>query len=252
VWDKFKSNFPGSQFVKRLGLDSDLGDAFPAPHSVLPAQPATQWHNACEAYRHDLKTQKIQKMQLQPAGSLNFGAVHAAVAQTFWERRGEFTQQYAKRVMCVESAAGLQAVFSPSQRLVQVRISGAAQIPKSTAVELHGRIMPSTAKLLEGEAARDFQTLPLALLLWHFGQTALQALEMMPSLDSIALHLQRFPGLEPQTLLLRHLRLIHALSREDLNFEALLPLLDAADRPFVCPDLTSLYLTGALALKRRK
>jgi hypothetical protein len=60
--------------------------------------------------------------------------------------------------------------------------------------------------------------------------------------------LRRFPKVEPDILQLRHLRLMHALSRQRISFDDLLPLLQAADRDLVCPDLAALYLTGVLQL----
>ncbi len=211
-----------------------------------PSSNEAAWLAACEAY-HQYKL--MHKLPSLPAAFANFGLLHIAVTEALWDRRGEIAQKKTKPVMHVVSSAGLVAAFSPAQRMVQLRDSGTALDRMDRLSGLIVRSMPASAKLLEGEAAKEFSEVPLILLLWHFGQAAEHALEHMPSLHKKRLFLRRFPSVEPGILQMRHLRLIHTLSRDPLSFDSLLPMMKEADRHFVCPDLTSLYLTGALQLK---
>lgn len=177
-----------------------------------------------------------------------FGALHVAVAQELFDRADELKSLGERRVVYLENAAGLLAVFSPEQQRVQIRANNTAlaQIARSSAI--HVRVMPSAAGLLDRAATQGFKTWPLMALYWHLGQAALSAIDMMPTLTTQKLLLRRFPALEPSAVLLRQLQLMHHIGHSDASFEQLLPQLQGDVLAHVCPDLASLYLTGTLRI----
>ena len=177
-----------------------------------------------------------------------YGALHLAVAEQIYLRGDEFRALEEQRVVHIENAAGLLAVYCPGKRIVQLRAhnTALAQIARGSVLSL--RVMPGSARLLDGNSAQSFQTIPTAALFWHYGQACLAALDQLPELASQSLHVKRFPALDPSILLLRQLHLIHVLSHHGPSFEQLLPLLHEEARAFVCPDLASLHLTGSLCI----
>ncbi len=213
------------------------------PHDLSTTPPA--WQLALQAYHEWLKRNALP---VRSAAFAGFGTLHLALAEILWEQREDMLAQ-GDRIVHLSSAAGLVAVYSQAQRIVQIRTLSTALGQMADADELSLRIMPTSASLLEGAVAQAFSPVPLAALMWHYGQSAVQALDHIPALQQQMLHVRRFPALEPEALHLRHLRLIHILSRENLNFEQLLPLLPEDERLLICPDLTSLFLTGTLRLK---
>ena len=177
-----------------------------------------------------------------------FGALHVAVAQELHDRSEEWDSLGERRVVYLENASGLVAVFSPEQRMVQIRANttALAQIARSSSI--HVRVMPSAAGLLDRAAAQGFKTWPLMALYWHLGQASLSAIDRMPALAAQKLVVRRFPALEPAALLLRQLQLIHLIGQNNLSFEQLLAQLQGDGLAHVCPDLASLYLMGALRI----
>jgi hypothetical protein len=248
-WNKIRTNLPSRQAEGRGSLDSALNDTLPTPIGSVRTQPPmadAAWQKACESYLQELSS---RPQMLTCAACAGWGDFHLELAELLWDQRSTILPHEARRMIHVSNVSlGLLAVYSPEQRLVQLR-SGLSTIKRSDALEMNPRIMPASAKLLEGAVAQDFQTFPFALLMWHYGQTSALALSHMPSLQDKQLFLRRFPALAPNVLHLRHLRLIHALSREPVRLEEVCAMLPPEDRPFICPDLTSLYFTGALRIK---
>jgi hypothetical protein len=241
MWEKIRSSFPRRPALGRRALDSGLSEAFSAPPSSAmrsaPPPADAAWQKACEIYLRQLT---LHPQGPQPAACADWGELHLAVAELIWEQRSETRPNEAKRLLHISHAAlGLLAVHCPEMRLVQVRSHPSAFKLDELRAQMSVRVMPMSAKLLEGPAAQDFQTLPLTLLMWHYGQTSAVALAHMPSLSDRWLYLRRFPALAP-----------NMLSREPVRFEDLLNSLPPEERNFLCPDLTSLYFTGALLLQR--
>jgi hypothetical protein len=248
IWGKLKPSQSGQLPAEPSTLvDMGLGDTLPPAAGVGPATPESEspWRMACENYAQWLKFNMLPRSE----AFKNFGSLHVAVAEILWEQRDELRVLDALRVVHLSSSAGLVAVYSMALRSVQVRMhnTALAQVARTSGLSL--RVMPGSAGLLEGSAASDFQTHSLASLLWHYAQSAPQALEQMPRLQQKMLSIRRFPQLEPASLQLRHLRLIHLLSRESLSFETLQTSMPPDDAVWVCPDLAALYFTGALRLK---
>jgi hypothetical protein len=252
MWDNFRFNFQASQAFGKSALESGLGNTLPAPLSTaMPtglASADTAWQEACEVYLRVLTQHTLSK---PAADASEWTDLHLVVAELIWDQRSQLQPDEAHRLMHISHpSVGLLAVYSPEQRLVQVRRGAPAAQLRGDDVDMNVRLMPASAKLLEGKAAYDFQTLSVTLLMWHYGQSSALALSHMPSLANKWMFLRRFPALSPRRIDMRHLRLMHALSRAPVQFEGLLSTLVAEDRVFVCPDLTSLYFSGALQLKR--
>jgi hypothetical protein len=248
IWGKLKPIPLGSLPLEPsavVGLG--LGDTLPSTAGAIsvPSETASAWGLACENYAHWLKFNVMPRSK----AFKNFGSLHVAVAEVLWDQRDELRALDAPRVVHLSSSAGLVAVYSMALRSVQVRMHNTALAQLARVSGLSLRIMPGSAGLLEGSTANDFQAHSLASLLWHYAQSAPQALAQMPRLRQQMLSIRRFPQLEPASLQLRHLRLIHRLSRESLRFEALQISLPPEDAALICPDLAALYFTGALRLK---
>ncbi len=253
MWDKVRSS------INSLSIPS--GGAFSLPRVNISApsaqkdlpegaaftrqSTASEWQHACKSY---LALAPHQRTQPTPAAFAGYGSMHLALAELILERRHDITAQGSRRIFHIEHHAHLVAVFDAAKRRIQLRHPASASENSVDAYSLSLRALPATAQWIEGPAARDFHVLPLASLLWYFGQTARQAIEDMPCLHAQLLHVERFPHLEPDALQLRHLQLIHALGQRSMNFEELLLVLPKASRPFICPDLASLYLTGVLSI----
>jgi hypothetical protein len=215
------------------------------PSSVAPLASESQWKKSCEAYRR-------QAMQQTPddIAAKNLSRLHRAVAQTLWEHKSSVSAQEAKRLVHLTSQyLGLVAVFSPVKRLVQVKQIGLALSSEVQPEDLNLRVMPSSAVVLEGHAAQNFEHISWDWLMWQYGQYDLQSLAHMPELSRKLLFLRRFPAFEPHLLQMRHLAWMHALSRQPVYFEELQTLVSAQELPFICPDITSLYLSGALQIR---
>ncbi len=251
MWDKFKSSLP-SKLLPASQLRPDAL-AFAAPLPVKPLSLASSpWTQACHAYT---RVAHLNAPPIPTAPFASYGSLHLAVADLLLERGDELRQQSGQRIVHISSAvagagaAGLLAVYSPAQRVVQVRMQSTAMGNIVQAQQLVMRVMPASAQPLEGVAALGFETVPLAGIFWHYGQSAVQALGYVPDLQQHILRIRRFPPLEPASLLLRHLRLLHLLGQGNYSFESLLPTLSQEQLATLCPDLASLYLTGALSLK---
>lgn len=249
LWNKIRSSTPSSPAFGKSSLDSGLGDTLPPPRGSVRTQPPmvdAAWQKACESYLQELSS---RPKMLTCAACAGWNDFHLELAELLWDQRSTISPQEARRVIYVSNVSlGLLAVYSPEQRLVQLRVVSPT-LRHSGGLDMNPRIMPASAKLLEGAAAQGFQTFPFALLMWHYGQTSALALSHMPSLHDKRLFLRRFPALAPNVLHLRHLRLMHALSREPARLEDIRAMLLPEDRPLICPDLTSLYFTGALQIK---
>jgi hypothetical protein len=212
-----------------------------------PAPDASGWQAACELY-----SEQAWQAASHPRAAYfaSFGALHLAVAELLYERNDELAALGERRVVHIENSAGLLAAYSPSQRLVQLRAHTTALAQIARGSVLNVRMMPGSAGLLDGAAAQGFQTWPVAALFWHYGQASLSALDHLPRFAQQRLHAKRFPALDPSTMLLRQLHLIHVISHHEPSFEQLLPLLHEDGRAFVCPDLASLHLTGTLRISK--
>jgi hypothetical protein len=248
IWGRFKRSQPSSKpLPPSAWLDAGQSDTLPPAHGMraMPIIQDSAWSAACDSYSQWLKLNSMPRS----AAFLNFGTVHLAVAEILWEQRDELQAQGGQRVAHLSSSAGLVAVYSIAQRSVQVRQhnTALAQVARTQGLSL--RMLPGTAGLLEGEVAQDFQTHSLASLMWHYAQFAPQAMQQMPRLQEQMLSIRRFPTLSPDSLQLRHLRLIHRLSRDNIRFEALQARLYPDDAALICPDLAALYFTGVLRLK---
>jgi hypothetical protein len=247
MWDKFKSSLPSMPPSALPEMaNADVGEALPLASLGVRRARESAWSRACAAY---LQLTLQHALPKRAVPFVYFGVLHLVVAEMLWERRDEIRKEAAQRVLHFAGTAGLVAVYSPAQRKVQLREPGTALGKITGTQDLSMRIMPATARLLEGDAAQGFVDWPLAMLLWHFGQTSAQALDHMPMLQQQNLHLRRFPPLAPGSLHMRHLALMYQLSRAHLSFEQLQAVLPQEDHAYLCPDLTSLYLTGALQLK---
>jgi hypothetical protein len=215
-------------------------------NSALNNQNPRVWEQAIAQYN----APSAQRTTLPQASLFQaYGPMHLSVAELLWDQRESLKSQGSSRVIHVSSAAGLVAVFSPHQRMVQVRTPPTALSQIAHAQALSLRVMPESAGALEGQAKQGFSTTPLAALLWYWGQHETRALQAIPSLGQHMLSMRRFPNMPPSGMLERHLRLIHILSQSSLRFDRLLDALEPSDSHFVCPDLASLYMTGSLALK---
>lgn len=211
------------------------------------APDVSAWQAACELYSEQAWGAAAHPRAAYFAG---FGALHVAVAELLYERHDELAALGDRRVVHIDNAAGLLAVYSPSMRLVQLRAHNTALAQIARGSVLNVRVMPGSAGLLDGAAVQGFQTWPVAALFWHFGQASLSAMDHLPKFAQQRLYAKRFPALDPSTLLLRQLHLIHVLSHHEPSFEQLLPLLREDGRAFVCPDLASLHLTGTLRVSK--
>jgi hypothetical protein len=227
--------------------DSDMDETLPPSSAVTRGASAdgTAWLQACEKHTQWLASNTMPRSE---AFAL-FGAVHVAVADVLWEQRDDIRAQTDQRVVHLSGSAGLVAVYNIAKRSVQLRTPTTALAQLAFTNNLSLRFLPGSAGQLEGAAARDFQTIPLAMLLWNYAQSSPKAMQEIPLLHKQILTIRRFPQIEPSCLQLRQLRLIHQLSRENLRFDALLESLPLDDAELVCPDLAALYFTGALRIK---
>lgn len=252
MWDKIKSSLPGKwPATSQLSTLSAEQSALPPEGQPLPKansanSASSNWRLACDAYRQQVN---LSASPIKAAPFAAFGSLHVAVADMLHERGDEMRQQGEQRIVHIAGAAGLLAVYSPKQRLVQLRTQQTALGQLVQTHELVMRVMPASAQPLEGAAARGFQAVPLAALMWYFGQSAVRSLLYLPDLKQQILRIRRFPPLEPASLQLRHLRLIHVLSQGSYSFESLQAALSQEQIAMLCPDLASLYFTGALSLK---
>lgn len=260
VWKKIASKFPSNLLgVDLISAARDKLDPLP---TGLDGQPmpallkkfgrdtkssTSAWRQACSEYQQQLK---LKAPLPQNNFFVGFGSLHLVVADILLERMSDIAINKGQRVVHITSASGLLAVYSRHEKLVQLRCRPAAALGKMVQMhELDLRVMPRSARLLEGVAACDFEPIAWTELIWYFGQNALQALTYVPDLQSQILRVGRFPSLEPACLGLRHLHLLHVLSQNNHRFEDLLRHLSDEQLATVCPDLAALYLTGAVNLK---
>lgn len=218
-----------------------------AAQSPTDSESSGAWNKACESYQECCKHQAMPHSEVFKY----YGSLHLAVAEILWEQRDDIRSHGAHRVVHLSSATGLVAVYSMKQRSVQLRMQSTALSQVAHAGALSLRMLPSSADALKGDIAKDFQTVSLTSLLWHYAQCAPLALEQMPRLQKQWLILRQFPALSPASLQLRHLSLIHRLSRESLSFEQLQANCPPEDAVWLCPDVAALYFTGALRLEKQ-
>ncbi len=183
--------------------------------SATTDQDSSSWEQAAAQY-----SAQIAAYRAQPLAALfkSYGSIHLCVAEILWDQRESLKSQSGSRVVHVSSPAGLVAVYSPHQRIVQLRASPTALSQIAHAQTLSLRVMPESARLLEGQAQQGFSATSLAALLWHWGQSEARALQAIPSLGKYLLSMRRFPSMPPSGMLERHFRLIHILSQSRLRF----------------------------------
>lgn len=249
LWEKFKSSLPSKLLSSDQPTSGNGAFDFlqPATRRVSALHPASgAWLLACQAYQQQVN---LNPRPVNGSYFASFGMLHLTVAEIMLERRDEIYWQDGQRVVQITGVSGLLAVFCPQRKIVQVHKASVTKEQIGLPQQLAVRIMPAAAQLLEAAAAESFQTIPLAALMWHYGQNALGALDHLPDLHQRILQIRKFPKLEPTSLHLRQLQLIHAISHGNYHFESLLPELSDESRAYICPDLASLYLSGALSLK---
>lgn len=217
------------------GDEASLGE-----QATRAGGPQTHWARAMQA--HLGGQGRISSTRL-PLRFAQFDSGYAAVGELIWSIR----KQLADRVVHISGPDGLVAVMAPQSRKVLMRMDAGAFGVSA----LSWRELPVTADLPEGRAAEQFTTTTVYELLWYFGQTVREAVLHLPeSIGAAQLQLRRFPRVPPQALGLRHLVMMHAFSAGPLSFEQLWFETPGDDRGSLCADLTSFFLTGALAAAR--
>jgi hypothetical protein len=219
-----------AQYDDRLGL-SRIKNLLPASTQALMAPAALE-----------VETSPFLK---------HFGPLHLALAELIWDNRVEIREAGQRRIFHISSALGLVAVLNLSEQILQMRSSPVVASGVMQGGTLTLRLMPASASMLDTRSAQGFTHASLAALLWHYGQCEPEALKNMPKLGSQILSVRRLPPVDPSSLLLRHLNLVHSLSHQPTDFTQLVQRQDKDEAPFLCADLTSLYLTGCLSLRGR-
>jgi hypothetical protein len=181
--------------------------------------------------------------QALPTVFETFGPSHVALAQLLMsepvDRMGPSTG-----LVHILGPEDLVAVFNPLNDKVWV----APDLPVYTPEQLALQAMPVTAGLPD-MVQTHFHGTSFAQLLWYCGQTVPDTVHALPQgVGNLPLELRRFPPVDPQALEMRHLALLRLFSAGPLTFAQLLANTNPVDHPYLCLDLASLYLTGALAL----
>lgn len=239
------------------GLPSSSGGSqdpfctiFPAParlHSArsgksVPGQ-TSAWQVACDTYVNGRVSGAA--IASQPALFARWSPAHMAVAQMLW---AEHEQLHLGEVQ-IHSGDALLAVMQPARR--QVAMRAAAYQPNAPLAlrQLPTRSASRSASTELPQLGADFQVHSLYSLLWFYGQVYAAAPELLPAdMGSHLIQLRRFPLVEPAALEMRNLALIHIFSGGAISFKQLQRLVSPEHAASLCPDLASLYFTGALRL----
>ncbi len=181
--------------------------------------------------------------QVLPVVFETFGPSHVALAQLLMSEPVDRMDQ-STGLVHIHGPEDLVAVFNPLNNKVWV----APDVAVYTQEQLAVQAMPVVAGLPDRVQSHFHQT-SYAQLLWYCGQTVPETVHALPKgIDHLPIELRRFPPVDPQALEMRHLALLRLFSAGPLTFAQLLANTNAADHPYICLDLASLYLTGALAL----
>jgi hypothetical protein len=201
------------------------------------------WRSACERY-HVKRQEQAGRPDMAPHFH-EFGDTHSTLAKLIWTER----QHIHQRLVHIISPHGLLvAVLNPRNRQVLVR----RHVDRQELEGLFWRDMPSAASPLEGSSQQAFDVCTVDELMWFHGQFASDAVYLVPeTFMQAALTLRRFPYVAPQALEMRHLSLIHILSRDRMPLDRLQREVDDDDVDWLCADLASLCLCGALASQAR-
>jgi hypothetical protein len=248
--DAFSARLDSRENSYSASREDDLGskilDFGSAQKAGSGQQKKTQsaWESAVQQHMKLLPNHHVQSPIATSFQS--FGMAHLAVAELLWEQRASIFQQ--ERLVHISNASGLIAVCDPRKRIVQLRphVTAMGQLLDGSQLQL--RTMPSAASLLDTQAAQSFTAVSVPDLLWHYGQRAAHAVHSLGDLAQKSLRVRRFPPVEPAALLMRHLALIHILCQNAMPFSRLQHECDDEDAPYLCADLASLHLTGALAI----
>lgn len=248
------SSYPGLQLAasnsappaSSAGAQDPFNTIFPAPQRLRSARTGlTQsdggnaWLLACDNYLDE--RMKGAAIADQPAFFANWTPAHMAVAQMLWAERERLHQGEIH----IHSGDDLLAVLQPARLQVKLR---AAAYQAQEALALRQMPVQSGATSFANLSA-DFELYSLYSLLWFYGQVYSAAPDLLPpAVGTQLIQLRRFPAVEPAALEMRHLALIHVFSGGALSFAQLQRQVLPEHAPYLCPDLASLYFTGALRL----
>jgi hypothetical protein len=223
---------------------------FPAPARLRSARSGKSvpgqtnaWQVACDTYVNG----RLSGVAIasQPALFAPWTPAHMAVAQMLW---AEHEQLHLGEVH-IHSGDALLAVMQPARRQVAVRATAYQPNAPLALRQLPARSASRSANASMPHLGDDFQEHSLYSLLWFYGQVYAAAPELLPAeMGSHLIQLRRFPLVEPAALEMRHLALIHIFSGGAISFTQLQRLVSPEHAKSLCPDLASLYFTGALRL----
>jgi hypothetical protein len=233
--------------ISSAGSQDPFSTIFPAPSRVSGARSGVSsggvgnaWQMACETYTQ----QRSAGAQIpdQPALFADWSLAHLAVAQMFW---GEHDQLHHGEVQ-IRSGDALLAVIQPAKRKVLIRPSA---FQPQAPLALRQLPADQTLKYSAPASATQEQSISLYSLLWFYGQVYAEAPQLLPAeMGRHLIQLRRFPLVEPAALEMRHLALIHVFSGGALSFSQLQKLVLPEHLASLCPDLASLFFTGAIRL----
>ena len=197
------------------------------------------WELAKDEYCHIHAAGKVQKTEI-PIAFRDYTEAHALIGDVIWQERKSIRQNI---VHVVGVGGEVVAEICPNERSLAIK--------KRLVVEkLHGlslKQLPLSAKPFASGAASQFDYTTVHMLLWYFGQVAIDAIHEIPNaLVQSKMLLRKLPLVAPNALHMRHLHLISLFSPGAIRLPVLLSHLDKEATQSICADLASLYLTGCL------
>lgn len=215
---------------------SELQDTTTAD-PIAAAQASAAWTRAKLAYQHASAKGKL--VHTNANCFANYGMTHQAVAALLWSQRRNFNEG----AISICSNQGVVAYVVPQDKRVLLRQS----VATAELAELVWAPAPHHTKKLSG-LGKEYASTSINMLLWFYGQTCTAATDLLShKLVQQPLHLRKLPTVEAKALELRHLTLIQCLSAGAFYFDRLQHAVAAPQAPWLCADLASLYLVGALS-----
>ncbi len=209
--------------------------------SSMPPEENTQiiWELAKDEYQHLRSAGELQKTEM-PIAFQDYTEAQALIGAVIWQERLSIRHNL---VHVLGKGGEVVAEINPSKRTVAIK----KMLVLETLGGLSLKQLPQTATALDSSAASQFEHTTVHMLLWYFGQFAVDAIHEIPNkLVQSKMLLRKLPLVAPNALHLRHLQLISLFSAGAISLPMLLGQLSMEATQSICADLASLYFTGCL------
>ena len=228
--------------VLPYGADSKSSNPFAASQADSASQAPRDdalvaWELALDAHYSGGETARAEE---SPPAFASFSPLHAQIGSLIWQEQSRIRKNL---VHVIASGGDVIAEINPSERTVAVRKN--LNLSKLHLLSL--KELPLSAKPLSSGVAASFDVTTVHMLLWYYGQTVPEAVQILPAaLLKSKMLLRKLPLVPPNALHVRQLHLISLFSSGAIYLPRLLSQLSEAAAPSICADLASLHLTGCL------